>query len=161
MKEVNNAKIIIISVIFCVILCGVWGVNKYINYLNYTIQQLKNTNLQLEAREQKFIGDMQSAKETNRQLDNRNKQLERNNNETINTVNRLQQTNRISEKRITELTADNKQLSITVTELSTRLNKTSANFDDFRKGLERQSRYIEELSKTIAEIETGNNMEKQ
>lgn len=168
MKGINNEKIIFNTVIFCVILCGVWGVNRYIDSLQHTIQQLKDTNIQSEQREQKLIRDVQLAKDETNTIYKRYNIVTKNYNRAINTVaelrndnKRLQDINTKSEREINNLKSNNKQLSNTITELSARLNQTSTDFDEFRKGLERQSGYINELSKTIKEIEENNRMEEK
>ena len=168
MKEINNEKIIFNTVIFCVILCGIWGVNRYIDSLKYTIQQLKDTNIQSEQREQKLISDVQLAKDETDAVYKRYNIVTKNYNRAINTVaelrndnKRLQDINTKSEREINNLKSNNKQLGNTITELSARLNQTSTDFDEFSKGLERQSGYIIELSKTIKEIEENNRMEEK
>lgn len=168
MKEINNEKIIFNTVIFCVTLCGIWGVNRYIDSLQHTIQQLKNSNIESSVREQKLIDDVQFAKGETDAIHRRYNNLAKDYNRASVTITELRNDNRqlqiVDEERrrkIDEITADNKQLSNTVTELSTRLNQTSTDFDEFRKGLERQSGYINELSKTIKEIEENNRMEEK
>jgi ABC-type transporter Mla subunit MlaD len=154
MKEKSNEKIILTISIFIVILLVIFtGTTIYNN--NNTIRKLENTIAENRTREQKSIEYVRQVKNELDTINRRYTVLTENNRKSETTIRQQRDIIVEIEGNNQQLRKDKSQLADTINRLSARLSEGFSNFDDFRKGLERQRDYNTELSKTITEIETN------
>jgi ABC-type transporter Mla subunit MlaD len=159
MKEQSNEKIILNISIFIVILLIIFtGTTIYNN--NNTIRKLENTIAENRTREQKSIEYVRQVKNELDIINRRYTVLTENNRKSETTIRQQRDIIAEVERNNQQLRKDKSELADTINRLSARLSESFSDFDEFRKGLERQRDYNTELSKTITEIETNGTIKK-